>query len=116
MMDAGNWHARGNGWGVWRVQEYLLVLQWLLENAPSDEHDFLQQHALKVRGRRTVAWYVHLERVDPRVARWRAWNGTFQVGPPQRLYQREPPRPRTSDRPVSPLTRARPFGPRVLYR
>ena len=55
MMDAAHWYDRGNGWGTWRVHEYLLVLQWLLEHGPPAEHAFLQEHALKVRGRAEFA-------------------------------------------------------------
>ena len=79
MMSAGSWYEKGNGWGVWRVQEYLLVLQWLIERAPKDELQFLEAHAANVTGRATYA-------------DWEGWfdkwssahcnNGKFKSNPP----------------------------------
>lgn len=45
MMTASGWYTKDGGWGTWRMQEYLLVLQWLVENAPASEIPFLMQHA-----------------------------------------------------------------------
>eukprot|EP01052_Picozoa_sp_SAG31_P000963 SAG31_NODE_30_length_32545_cov_9.378999_26_plen_159_part_00 len=45
MMAASGWYGKDGGWGTWRMQEYLLVLQWLVENAPASEIPFLVQHA-----------------------------------------------------------------------
>ena len=56
-MAAENWYGANGGWSVYRVQEYLLVLQWLIENAQASETAFLHAHAeLVMKSAATADW------------------------------------------------------------
>ena len=62
-MGTQNWYNSGNAWGTFRVQEYLNVLQWLIEHAPVAEHPFLSAHAANVTRRAVFAdWETWFER------------------------------------------------------
>jgi hypothetical protein len=56
-MAAEGFYGANGGWSVYRVHEYLLVLQWLIENAAASDVLFLVQHAKEtVRSAWTADW------------------------------------------------------------
>ncbi len=67
MMSASNWFQKDGGWGTWRMHEYLLVLQWLIDNAPAAERPFLLAHAANATEAQTFCdwegWFANWETV-----------------------------------------------------
>ena len=56
-MEAEGFYGANGGWSTYRVQEYLLMLQWLIENAAAADTAFLVRHAkLVVRSAWTADW------------------------------------------------------------
>lgn len=78
MMTASDWYHQDSGWGTWRVQEYLLVLQWLIERATDAvQRSFLEEHALNVTAR----------------AEFADWEGWFDTWNSSHCQQSPPPPP-----------------------
>ena len=56
-MEAEGFYGANGGWSTYRVHEYLLMLQWLIENAAAADTAFLMRHAkLVVRSAWTADW------------------------------------------------------------
>jgi hypothetical protein len=65
MVASGFYDAPDGGWSMWRMHEYLLVLQWLLENAPPEETAFLMEHAVNAsKPQERAGWEVWFSRWD----------------------------------------------------